>query len=490
MTNRIASLFALDELLAPAGNGHGRQRTPPHKKRHRRKHKHSGETPSATPVTTPVTPPPAPSGSATPVAKSFDSGAPIRCHHDVAYPAVQPVQVPETLAPRDNEPLAASLGMDIHVEAFDEPDDSSNDLRLPLTTDEDDDLPLESASDYEPYEPPAREYPTPSRSTRELETGSRTFAAEMAAVEQDLADLATRAQVPAKGDAAPPPAADDDELPPAPAVPAAPPQGHAIFDSMAAGMGYATEFRLPGVQLSQVFSALDRQLDAADQSRQEPVVTPTPNEDAGASSPTSTMPASGVLLQDLVALSPTGPATTDVSAAVRAASAIDVRHEVQLVPQQTGFSCWAAGAAMLVSWRDRISIDPSQIASATGYWAQYAAGLHPEDTQMFRVWRLTPETAQSYTVQGFADLLKRHGPLWVASAEPGPHVRVVTGMVGDGTPSGTIVHINDPWEQGMVAFRTPNQGAQYTETYQRFVEKQETLGRQEIALQGIYVAHN
>ena len=189
-------------------------------------------------------------------------------------------------------------------------------------------------------------------------------------------------------------------------------------------------------------------------------------------------------------MSPTGSATTDVTAASRAAAAIDVRHEVQLVPQQTGFSCWAAGAAMLVSWRDRISIDPSAIASATGYWAQYAAGLHPEDTQMFRVWRLTPEAAQSYTVQGFADLLKRHGPLWVASAEPGPHVRVVTGMVGDGTPSGTIVHVNDPWEQGMVAFRMPNRGAQYTETYQRFVEKQETLGRQEIALQGIYVAHN
>ena len=276
-------------------------------------------------------------------------------------------------------------------------------------------------------------------------------------------------------------------MPPAPAVP---PQGHAIYDSMAASMGYATEFRLPSVQLSQVFSALDRQLDAEDQARQAPVATPVPNDSAGTPAPDTTIPPSGVLLQDLVALSPNVPVAPDSPAIARAAAAIDVRHEVQLVPQQTGFSCWAAGAAMLVGWRDRVSVDPAQIASAAGYWAQYAAGLHPEDTTMFRVWRLKPEAAQSYTVQGFADLLQRHGPLWVASAEPGPHVRVVTGMVGDGTPAGTLVHINDPWEQGMAAFRMPNRGAQYTEAYQRFVEKQETLGRQEIALHGIYVAHN
>jgi len=178
-----------------------------------------------------------------------------------------------------------------------------------------------------------------------------------------------------------------------------------------------------------------------------------------------------------------------VNAAASLAAVIDVKHDVPLVPQQTGYSCWAAGAAMVVGWRDRISVDPSEIARATGYWAQYAAGLNAEDTQMFKVWRLTPEAAQTYTVAGFADLLKRHGPLWVASAEPGPHIRVVTGLVGDGTAAGTLVYINDPWELGMASFHLPNRGSQYTESYQRFVEKQESLGRQEIKQQGIYVAH-
>ena len=103
---------------------------------------------------------------------------------------------------------------------------------------------------------------------------------------------------------------------------------------------------------------------------------------------------------------------------------------------------------------------------------------------------MAPEAAQSYTVQGFYDLLNAYGPLWVASAEPGAHIRVVTGMTGDGTADGTTLLINDPWETGMASFRLPNAGAQYSETYTQFVKKQETLARRELDLPGaIYVSH-
>ena len=169
---------------------------------------------------------------------------------------------------------------------------------------------------------------------------------------------------------------------------------------------------------------------------------------------------------------------------------IDISYDVQLVPQLTGMSCWVAGAAMLVGWRDSVSIDSSEIAGAIGYWEQYANGLAPEDTSMFQYWGLVPEAPQSYTVEGFANMLEQYGPLWVASAEPGPHIRVVTGMNGDGTPDGTTVFINDPWQQGMTEFSMPNSGSQYTETYTDFVAKQEALGAQELAIPGaIYVAH-
>lgn len=174
----------------------------------------------------------------------------------------------------------------------------------------------------------------------------------------------------------------------------------------------------------------------------------------------------------------------------RAFSAIDVRYNVQLVPQQTGMSCWAAGFAMIVGWAEQMSIDPSEIARATGYWAQYQSGLSPEDVTVMNVWGFEPAPLQTLTVQGFADLLRSRGPLWVASAEPGPHIRVATGMQGDGTPDGTLVHINDPWEQGMTSFRPSNRGSQYTETYRQFVEKQSRLARQEMRIDApVYVAY-
>jgi hypothetical protein len=62
-------------------------------------------------------------------------------------------------------------------------------------------------------------------------------------------------------------------------------------------------------------------------------------------------------------------------------------------------------------------------------------------------------------------------------------------MWGDGTPDRTVVEIADPWEAGMAAFRLPNAGTRYTETYRQFVAKQQALARRESGVQGIYVAH-
>ncbi len=170
--------------------------------------------------------------------------------------------------------------------------------------------------------------------------------------------------------------------------------------------------------------------------------------------------------------------------------AIDVRYNVELVPQQTGMSCWAAGFAMIVGWRDQICIDPAEIARAAGSWAQYKTGLEPEDTRVMSTWGFVPEAPQCYTVEGFVNLLRNYGPLWAASAEPGAHIRVVTGATGDGTPDGTTLYINDPWEQGMNTFRPNNRGSQYTETYTQFEQKQSTLAGQEMSIGApIYIAH-
>lgn len=186
----------------------------------------------------------------------------------------------------------------------------------------------------------------------------------------------------------------------------------------------------------------------------------------------------------------------DLSAALSAQQkalalgAIDVRYNVPLVPQLTGMSCWAAAFAMIVGWRDQMSVDYTEIVRGAGYWQQYQQGLNIEDHAAHSMWGLVPESPQSYTVEGFADLLRNYGPLWVASAEPGGHVRVVTGMQGDGTPDGTTLYINDPWEQGMTSFRVNNQGSQITETYIQFVKKQAALADRTSRLpDAIFVSH-
>lgn len=126
--------------------------------------------------------------------------------------------------------------------------------------------------------------------------------------------------------------------------------------------------------------------------------------------------------------------------------------DVQLIGQRSTLSCWAAAAAMVVGWRDRVSIDPEEVARGAGYWAQYANNmvLPYRDTEPFaNGWRLVKEPPQSYTIQAFVDLLRHNGPLWVGAITPMDHVFVVTGIQSGGAPDGsdTIVRIMDPWDR-------------------------------------------
>lgn len=171
-----------------------------------------------------------------------------------------------------------------------------------------------------------------------------------------------------------------------------------------------------------------------------------------------------------------------------------IGYEVPLIPQTTGMSCWAAGIAMILGWRDSVSISPQMIATNPGgisYLQQFnTGGLNPNDTYILRRWGLKMEAPQSYSVEGFAALLHDYGPLWVAAAVPGPHIRVVTGFQPARNPADAIVTINDPWEQGMRSFRWPNRGSRYRRTYTQFTREVETLAVTEMGQPApIYVAH-
>jgi hypothetical protein len=283
-----------------------------------------------------------------------------------------------------------------------------------------------------------------------------------------------------------PPAPDDEEEQAEPAEEEdeaeAASLGHGIFESLQ----FANQFDVGPVRvdLGAKFDDFDREIVKAEtakaQRAQSGRAAPEPIAHMQTIEDLSTLPKSAyaaVVAERMAEAAEDGP------------QSFSVVYDVPLVPQQTGMSCWAAGAAMIVAWRDKVSVDPSEIARADGYWAQYAKGLLPEDTTIFRTWGLEPEAAQTYTVQGFRSLLETWGPLWTAGAVPDPHIRVVAGIEGDGSPGGTRVHILDPWEPGMAAFRLPNAGGRYTETYAEYERKQRMLGGEEQKVQGIYVAH-
>ncbi|TCP23622.1 papain like cysteine protease AvrRpt2 [Tenacibaculum skagerrakense] len=186
------------------------------------------------------------------------------------------------------------------------------------------------------------------------------------------------------------------------------------------------------------------------------------------------------------------PGTSDSNSSTSSTSgSLDISYPIQLVPQTSGMSCWAASAAMIVGWREQISIDPQDIARGVNGWeSYYNNGLPPDNTEMFSVWGLQYDYPQSYTVEGFASLLQG-GPLWVATnLQNGAHVVVVAGIRGDGTPDGTILKVYDPLEQGMTNFRSSNRGSVYEMTYQEFVNRQETLAFRELSEpSAFYVAY-
>lgn len=156
--------------------------------------------------------------------------------------------------------------------------------------------------------------------------------------------------------------------------------------------------------------------------------------------------------------------------------------DVQLVPQLTNMSCWAAAAAMVIGWRDRISIDPSDVASGAGQWAAYADGLNPRDIpSLADNWGLLQEPPQSYSIDGMRQLLQNFGPLWVGAAVPSLHAIVVTGMYSDGSVDNTYVRINDPWGRAPGSpgapgsyNPTPGQGSQYALSLADFAAEYES----------------
>lgn len=156
-----------------------------------------------------------------------------------------------------------------------------------------------------------------------------------------------------------------------------------------------------------------------------------------------------------------------------------MKYDVPLIPQGTNMGCWAASIAMILGWKNSASFDPAMIAANPGglnYEPSLTTGLDPNDRYILEQNGFELEPPQCYMLSRIQQLIDSNGPLWVASAAPAPHIRVVTGYKGD------QMYINDP--------APVNRGSQYTSSFSRFFGAMEELGSQELSEPSpVYVAY-
>ena len=154
---------------------------------------------------------------------------------------------------------------------------------------------------------------------------------------------------------------------------------------------------------------------------------------------------------------------------------------------------------MIYGWLRNVRVNVDDIRNGVGVWGNYPNelrnSLQPNDVRIFQQLHFCCEAPMCYTVEGFRNLLESYGPLWVAGAVPGAHVRVVYGIYGDGTPGGTRLLVHDPWGSNLSRVPTTaelaaNRGQSYERTFTQFMTETETLGARESSIPGaVYVVH-
>ena len=152
---------------------------------------------------------------------------------------------------------------------------------------------------------------------------------------------------------------------------------------------------------------------------------------------------------------PEGSVTVTVGDGV-CKQALDVAVQPPVVPihQPSSLTCWAAGGAMMESWRTRQPLTIAAVLDALGgeWRAKFdaGAGLTVAELRAFlAALHLVEEAVQSYTPEGLANLLAGNGPLLEVGDDAVEnnlvvHVRVVTAVRGDGSAAGTTVTLADP----------------------------------------------
>ena len=145
---------------------------------------------------------------------------------------------------------------------------------------------------------------------------------------------------------------------------------------------------------------------------------------------------------------------------------------VPVLAQPSSMACWATVYTMLYSWKRQQSLT---IEAALGALGQKWLNIYTDNTGLpgseksnfVRAAGLIAEPPMNPSMQGWEEMLRNYGPLWLTTNEnPGQgwaiHARILVGIHGDGTASGTRFKIIDPAG-----------GRQYEESVATFIPKYE-----------------
>lgn len=132
---------------------------------------------------------------------------------------------------------------------------------------------------------------------------------------------------------------------------------------------------------------------------------------------------------------------------------IAINPDIVLIQQKSEMTCWAAAGTMMESWRAQTPLSVETVLdSLGGEWrAKYERdeGLTATQLRAFlAALSLIEDEPRSYTPEGLARVLAEKGPL-LEVGDDGikdnlvVHIRIITGVRGDGTPERTTVALMD-----------------------------------------------
>ncbi len=152
---------------------------------------------------------------------------------------------------------------------------------------------------------------------------------------------------------------------------------------------------------------------------------------------------------------------------------------IETLQQPSGMTCWATCFTMMMDWYHQrsMSIETALRTHAGDKWADMFLadkGLTAADKVPFlnaASPTLVAVPPSSHSIEGYCDLLRAYGPLWVTTNEApvtgwAIHARIMVGIDGDGTPAGTFLDIVDP-----------GNGTRYKESFDVFWPKFEDEAR-------------